>query len=703
MGVLRRLITAIGFKVDEKGFQKADKRTDQLKRGLGEMSAKASNAGSALKGMLAGFVGFEAAKGFISSIVGANVANEKLSATLKTIEGDVDKAALAMEKITKFTSTTPFQINEVAEAFIKLKSLGLDPSERALTAYGNTSAALGKDLNQFIEAVADASTGEFERLKEFGIKASKEGKNVSFTFRGVTKKINNDAKSIQEFLVGIGESDFSGAMADQMETLGGRFSNLKDRSTSLLVAVGKGGLNDAIRDITAEMLSSTEGTEGYASALGEKLGEALRKVFIFTKEVLRVSSELATTFGEKLAPLTAAVAAEMEKLGISQEQVAQGSAAAGVGLAAGGLGKAKSAISGLIPLVVALGATIVKFAPKLVLLAVASGPIGLIIAGIVALVALLVVFRKDIAGFIDGFRGAKGVAGDFARVLAVFTDTIGPVLGDIFDTVGAGLSKMLGFMKRIASMVLKIVIRVAKPVAAVLAFAFKVVAVVVRVLLEIFGVIASVVEAVVGVFVAALSFVFDVIETLLTAVAGVVEPVFNWLSGIVSTVVDAVGGAIDIISPIIFGFFDAVKDIGSAMFDGIFAAFNALVDFVKDAILELPEDVVPDSILAWAKGGQGTLAESVRENVLAQNEANAEDQFQQFAALAGTGPGTAGGRPTNEIGSMTIQLNGIQPNASAAELTGAMKKGGLELLDSASSDSRNFVQFEATSLQASGP
>ena len=34
---------------------------------------------------------------------------------------------------------------------------------------------MGKDLSQMIEAVADATTGEFERLKEFGIKAGKEG------------------------------------------------------------------------------------------------------------------------------------------------------------------------------------------------------------------------------------------------------------------------------------------------------------------------------------------------------------------------------------------------------------------------------------------------------------------------------------------------------------------------------------------------
>ena len=47
----------------------------------------------------------------------------------------------------------------------------------------NTASAMGKIVEQFVEAVADASTGEFERLKEFGIKASSEGDRQPLRFR----------------------------------------------------------------------------------------------------------------------------------------------------------------------------------------------------------------------------------------------------------------------------------------------------------------------------------------------------------------------------------------------------------------------------------------------------------------------------------------------------------------------------------------
>jgi hypothetical protein len=76
-----------------------------------------------------------------------------------------------MAWLTEFASTTPFQLDTVVESFIKMQALGLNPTEDALRSFGNTSAAMGKDLMQFIEAVADASVGEFERLKEFGVKS----------------------------------------------------------------------------------------------------------------------------------------------------------------------------------------------------------------------------------------------------------------------------------------------------------------------------------------------------------------------------------------------------------------------------------------------------------------------------------------------------------------------------------------------------
>jgi hypothetical protein len=79
-----------------------------------------------------------------------------------------------------------------------------------------------------IEAVADAATGEFERLKEFGIRAKSEGDRVTLTFRGVSTNIGKNAAEIEGYLRRIGDVDFAGAMDARARTLDGAISNLGD-------------------------------------------------------------------------------------------------------------------------------------------------------------------------------------------------------------------------------------------------------------------------------------------------------------------------------------------------------------------------------------------------------------------------------------------------------------------------------------------
>lgn len=171
---------------------------------------------------------------------------EKLQASLITVTGSTEAAATAFEKIQEFAATTPFQLDEVVNSFIKLKSLGLDPSEDALRSYGNTASAMGKSLNQVIEAVADAATSEFERLKEFGIKAKQEGDRVTFLFQGVSTEVGNNASEITEFLQGIGDVQFAGAMERQADDLSVALSNLGDEIDKLIVDIGEGGLTGVL-------------------------------------------------------------------------------------------------------------------------------------------------------------------------------------------------------------------------------------------------------------------------------------------------------------------------------------------------------------------------------------------------------------------------------------------------------------------------
>lgn len=244
-------------------FEETRRRMDQMDR-----QARAAAAGMRLLG---GAIGLALGAFSVSEITDTLAEFDRLNASLKTVTGSLENAQRASSFLRRFATETPYELSEVTEAFIRLRSLGLDTSERAMRSIGNTAAAMGTSLMQFIEAVADASTGEFERLKEFGIRAGvtieETGNKVKFTFRGVTTTVANDAQSITEYLLRIGETDFASGMADQMETIGGKLSNLKDAFANFVDFLGDLGLRDTIK-------SALSGTTEFITGLQRQLNAA---------------------------------------------------------------------------------------------------------------------------------------------------------------------------------------------------------------------------------------------------------------------------------------------------------------------------------------------------------------------------------------------------------------------------------------------
>lgn len=195
-------------------------------------------------GMLAGF-GIGAAIGFLKGL-GTEVFNtiakfQKMEAVLTTTLGSRSQAVMVMQQISDFASKTPFQVDELTDAFVKLANQGFRPNIEQMRSLGDLAASTGKDFDMLAEAIIDAQTGEFERLKSFGIRASKQGDIVKFTFKGVTEEVNFSAEAIRNYITELGNLEgVAGSTAAISATLGGELSNLSDNWTLLLKAVGEG-------------------------------------------------------------------------------------------------------------------------------------------------------------------------------------------------------------------------------------------------------------------------------------------------------------------------------------------------------------------------------------------------------------------------------------------------------------------------------
>lgn len=237
-------VASLVVKVTEQGAKATSDRLDNL-------SKSAKVAGAAVTGLAAAVAA--AAYKAAQELVESQRQLDKMSASLKTLTGSTQGAKQALSILQDFARDTPYGLEQAVEGFRKLVALGLTPSEEALRSYGNTASAMGKDLSQMIEAVADASTFEFERLKEFGIKAKQNQKDIEFTFQGTTTVVKKNAADIEQYLLNIGNVNFAGAMADQANTLNGAIASAEDSwsqlKMTLATSLDVGSLAEPLRYI----------------------------------------------------------------------------------------------------------------------------------------------------------------------------------------------------------------------------------------------------------------------------------------------------------------------------------------------------------------------------------------------------------------------------------------------------------------------
>lgn len=230
---------------------KTSRQIDSMSVASGTLLARLGPLGSAL---LATF----SVGALFRSLTDTTRRFEILESALITATGSAEEANAVFKAIQVTASETPYSVEELTASFIKLKNLGLDPSKAALLSYGNTASAMGKSLDQFIEAVADAAMAEFERLKEFGIRAKNQGNTIAFTFRGVTTTVENEATAIEAYLQRIGRVDFAGAMERQAATFDGAISNLGDSWDAFMYSIARAGVSDLMQDAVRTVASGLD-------------------------------------------------------------------------------------------------------------------------------------------------------------------------------------------------------------------------------------------------------------------------------------------------------------------------------------------------------------------------------------------------------------------------------------------------------------
>lgn len=287
------------------GFNNASKSADDYANKTEQVTDKQNKLMGVL-GKVAGVATFAigaigGVAGVISNVGQAQREFDVLNAQLITATGSAEKAGEVFGELQKFAKETPYGLAQATEGYAKLKNLGLDPSIDSLRSFGNTASAMGKDLNQMIEAVADASTGEFERLKEFGIKAKKQGSDVEFTFQGVTTKVKNNSQDIQKYLLDIGNVNFAGAMAERMNSLDGAIAGFDDTMQNFWLTLSKSGVGDVFKDVVN---NASDVIEKFTEKLNDPaVVDGFKTAIDGVKTAFELLKGAVTGIGDLLAPI----------------------------------------------------------------------------------------------------------------------------------------------------------------------------------------------------------------------------------------------------------------------------------------------------------------------------------------------------------------------------------------------------------------
>ena len=230
--------------LENKDFNKSVKEMEGKIKGMtGTTTTESRKMEGVFKALAAGMAGvftLQAAMRFREKLIQVRGEFQKYQAVLTNSLGSQKEAGEAMNQLAEFAAKTPFQLNSLTSAYVKLVNQGFRPSIDQMRQLGDLASSTGKEFEQLAEAILDAQTGEFERLKEFGVKAAVSGDKITFAFKNVKTSVDNSAEAIRNYILSLGQMQgVKGAMAAISGTLEGQVSNLQDSITAMFNEIGK--------------------------------------------------------------------------------------------------------------------------------------------------------------------------------------------------------------------------------------------------------------------------------------------------------------------------------------------------------------------------------------------------------------------------------------------------------------------------------
>jgi|MDTC01.2.fsa_nt_gb hypothetical protein len=253
--------------IDIVAKDKSKQAFNRLQGTLSKVKGSIFNLKNAFIGLGAGIV--------LKGIVSAGMQIEELGVQLEALFGSAKKGKDALDVVTKFAKTTPFELSNIQQGVTalatvseKAESLGIS-FEELLKITGNTAVQLGGDFalaSQQIQRSFSAGIGSADLFRDRAVTAM-----AGFS-AGVKTSVDESIKGLAR---AFGTGGKFGELTNKLAgTLKGTISNLKDAFFTIQTEIAS-GFFDELKTQLGDLKKFTESNDQAIRRLSREIGENL--------------------------------------------------------------------------------------------------------------------------------------------------------------------------------------------------------------------------------------------------------------------------------------------------------------------------------------------------------------------------------------------------------------------------------------------
>jgi tape measure domain-containing protein len=274
---------------------------------------------------------------------------ERTQALLSGLSKELTKAGKAAEAasnfdfITRMAMRAPFEIGALSDAFVKLKSAGLDPAKGSLQAlvdgvakFGGNSESL-KRASVAIQQMLGKGVVSMEELRQqlgeavpTAMQSMAEGMGLSMNkLTSLVSKGTVEASSAINKMLVVMQFRSEDAAGEMMKTWTGMVAQLKTRLELAAKEIADAGFGQALKDVGAELGTALNSVEfrRFNDAFGRGLGDAVRSLADFARvlvqhaDMIKMAAAAWATYKVASSLVTPAIAGTLSGLNAQYDAI----------------------------------------------------------------------------------------------------------------------------------------------------------------------------------------------------------------------------------------------------------------------------------------------------------------------------------------------------------------------------------------------